>query len=176
MSNYMAEKVPCDECGGEMARGTRKMTITYQGLESPQFEMPGYYCPSCEEGFVTGTDMKMSDYQLNLLKARAQNLMLPEEIKKARRKLGLTQREAGAILGGGPSAFGEYEKARRLPSQAICSVLRVLDMNPDALELLRRVYLVHERERTVPPPIRVYKPSERKTYAPTHNNERSAIV
>ena len=125
----------CHECGAAMVRGIRPMTINYKGL-SATFDMPGWYC-ACGEGVVTGKDMDVSDRHLNLLKAQAENLVLPSDVRRIRKKLGLNQQDAGQLLGGGPSAFNKYEKGQVLPSKAISNLLRVLEAVPDGLELLR---------------------------------------
>ena len=132
--NTQIEQV-CHECGAAMARGIRPMTITYKGL-SATFDMPGWYC-DCGEGIVTGKDMDVSDRHLNLLKARAENLVLPSDVRRIRKALGLNQQEAGQVLGGGPSAFNKYEKGEVLPSKAISNLLRVLEAVPSALNYLR---------------------------------------
>jgi len=135
----MAEKTDveqiCHECGSAMTRGTKPMTIHYKGLSST-FEMPGWYC-TCGEGIVTAKDMDTSDRQLNLLKAKAENLVLPTDVRRIRKKLGLNQQVAGQLLGGGPSAFNKYEKGEVLPSKAISNLLRVLEAMPSALNYLR---------------------------------------
>lgn len=125
----------CHECGSNMTRGIRPMTINYKGL-STTFDMPGWYC-ACGEGVVTGKDMDVSDRHLNLLKAQAENLVLPSDVRRIRKKLGLNQQDAGQLLGGGPSAFNKYEKGQVLPSKAISNLLRVLEAVPCGLELLR---------------------------------------
>ena len=125
----------CHECGTSMTRGMRLMTINYKGL-SATFDMPGWYCV-CGEGVVTGKDMDVSDRHLNLLKAQAENLVLPSDVRRIRKKLGLNQQDAGQLLGGGPSAFNKYEKGQVLPSKAISNLLRVLEAVPSGLELLR---------------------------------------
>ena len=81
--------------------------------------------------------MRTSDRQLNMLKAQAENVLLPTEVRRIRRKLGLTQDAAGTLLGGGPNAFHKYESGVVLPSQAISNLLRVLEATPDALTVLR---------------------------------------
>ena len=70
--------------------------------------------------------MKVSDRALNRLKARTEGLLEPEEIKRIRKKLGLTQEAAGEIIGGGPRAFQKYETGDLLPSRAISSALALL--------------------------------------------------
>jgi hypothetical protein len=71
--------------------------------------MPGWYCYAADESIHTGEDMKVSDRALNRLKAATEGLPLPEEIKRIRVKLGLTQEAAGELIGGGPRAFQKCE-------------------------------------------------------------------
>ena len=119
-----------------MRRDARPMTLTYKG-ESITFDMPGWYCDQSEESIHTGADMKVSDRILNRLKARHEGLLEPEEIRRIRKKLGLTQEAAGLMIGGGPRAFQKYESGDLLPSRAISSVLLLLDRDPRALAVLK---------------------------------------
>jgi len=127
----------CPETGAPMHRDTRQMTLTYQG-ETITFDMPGWYCDASEESIHSGQDMKVSDRMLNLLKARTEGLLGPEEIRRIRKRLGLTQADAGVLIGGGPRAFQKYETGDLLPSRAISSALMLLDHDPEALAVLRR--------------------------------------
>ena len=63
--------------------------------------------------------------------------MTPDRIRAIRKRLGLTQEEAGAILGGGPRAFTKYESGSMRPRAAAISLLRVLDAHPEAVWVLR---------------------------------------
>jgi HTH-type transcriptional regulator/antitoxin MqsA len=92
--------------------------------------MPGWYCDQSEEGIHTGQDMKISDRALNRRKARVEGLLAPEEIKRIRKKLHITQEIAGLLIGGGPRAFQKYESGDLLPSN-------LLDHNPASLALLK---------------------------------------
>lgn len=126
----------CPETGEPMKRASQPMTLTYKG-RSITFEMPGWYCESSEESIHTGEDMKVSDRALNRLKAGTEGLLEPEEVRRIRRKLGLTQAMAGQLIGGGPRAFQKYEAGDLLPSRAISSALVLLDHDPAALQLLK---------------------------------------
>ena len=126
----------CPETGAPMYRGVRPMTLTYKG-ESLTFDIPGWYCDQSEESIHTGEDMKVSDRELNLLKARCEKLLEPEEIRRIRKKLHLSQEEAGLLIGGGPRAFQKYESGDLLPSRAISSALILLDHDPAALSVLK---------------------------------------
>lgn len=120
-----------------MHRGVRPMTLTYKE-ESITFDMAGWYCDACEESIHTGKDMKISDRMLNLLKTRAEGLLGPQEIRRIRKKLRLSQETAGLLIGGGPRAFQKYESGDMLPSRGVSSALILLDNNPDALALLKK--------------------------------------
>ncbi|MFZ0929111.1 MAG: type II toxin-antitoxin system MqsA family antitoxin [Syntrophobacteraceae bacterium] len=127
----------CPETGAPMHRDVRPMTLTYKD-ESITFDMPGWYCDQSEESIHTGADMKVSDRMLNRLKARSEGLLEPDEIRRIRKKLRLTQEAAGLVIGGGPRAFQKYESGDLLPSRAISSALILLDHYPKALPVLTR--------------------------------------
>ena len=126
----------CTETGAQMYRGVRPMTLAYKG-ESITFDIPGWYCDQSEESIHTGEDMKISDRMLNLLKARADGLLEPEEIRRIRKRLRLTQESAGLMIGGGPRAFQKYESGDLLPSRAANSALALLGHNPESLSVLK---------------------------------------
>ena len=126
----------CPQTGAPMYRSVRPMILTYKD-RSLTFDMPGWYCDQSDESIHTGEDMKISDRMLNLLKARSEGLLEPEEIRRIRKKLRLSQEAAGTLLGGGLRAFQKYESGDLLPSRAICSVLLLLDHDPEALSLIK---------------------------------------
>lgn len=126
----------CPETGAPMFRGVRPITLTYKN-RSLTFDMPGWYCDQSDESIHTGEDMKVSDRMLNLLKARSEGLLEPEEIRRIRKRLRLSQEAAGTLIGGGPRAFQKYESGDLLPSRAICSALLLLDHDPEALSLIK---------------------------------------
>jgi len=126
----------CPETGAPMHRGVRPMTLPCKE-QSITFDMPGWYCDQSEESMHTGEDMKVSDRMLNLLKARSEGLLEPEEIRRIRKKLHLSQEAAGILIGGGPRAFQKYESGSLLPSRAVSSALVLLDHDPEALSVLK---------------------------------------
>ncbi len=133
----------CPRTGAPMHRGVRPMTLTYKE-ESITLDMPGWYCGDCEESIHTGKDMKVSDRRLNRLKAKSEGLLGPEEIRRIRKKLRLSQETAGLLIGGGPRAFQKYESGDMLPSRAVSSALVLLDHDPDALAVLKRRHDAHQ--------------------------------
>ncbi|MGM9518629.1 type II toxin-antitoxin system MqsA family antitoxin [Acidaminococcus timonensis] len=123
------------ETGKELIRDVRPLTITYQG-HSLTFSMPGWYPKDNDEGTFTDEDMKVYDKALNQLKAEAEHLLQPGEIRAIRKKLKLTQVQAGTILGGGKKAFQKYESGEILPSRAISNLLRILEAQPGLLQMI----------------------------------------
>jgi HTH-type transcriptional regulator/antitoxin MqsA len=136
----------CPKTGMPMRRDLRPMTLTYKG-ETITFDMPGWYCDASDESIHSGQDMKVSDRMLNRLKARSEGLPEPEEIRRIRKKLGLTQAEAGQLIGGGPRAFQKYETGQLLPSRAISSALALLNHDPESLMVLKRRHSMADEER-----------------------------
>jgi HTH-type transcriptional regulator / antitoxin MqsA len=126
----------CPKTGAPMRRDLQLITLTYKG-ESITFEMPGWYCDASGESIHSGADLKVSDRMLNRLKARVEGLLEPEEMRRIRKKLKLTQAQAGELIGGGPRAFQKYETGDLLPSRAISSALALLDHDPSALNVLK---------------------------------------
>jgi HTH-type transcriptional regulator/antitoxin MqsA len=131
----MAENPVCPETGAPMHRDVRPLALSYRG-QSITVDMPGWYSDASAEGIHTGEDMKVSDRALNRLKARTEGLLEPEDIRRIRKKLRLSQAAAGELVGGGPRAFQKYEAGDSLPSRAISSALVLLDHDPASLRVL----------------------------------------
>jgi HTH-type transcriptional regulator/antitoxin MqsA len=127
----------CPETGKPMVRDTRPMTLSYKG-QSATLDMPGWYCNESGESIHTAEDIKVSDAALKELKIKVENLLRPHEVRRIREKFGLTQREAGAIIGGGPNAFQKYEQGTVTVSKGISNFLRVLERHPEEIEELKR--------------------------------------
>jgi len=127
----------CPLTGQPMVRDVRPMTITYKG-RSATFDMPGWYCEASDESRHSGEDLKVSDRALNRLKAQVGGLLEPEAVRRIRKRLHLSQKDAGRLIGGGPNAFQKYESGDVVVSHAVTSALILLDRDPSGLEALRR--------------------------------------
>jgi HTH-type transcriptional regulator / antitoxin MqsA len=133
----MTKSPVCPETGKTMARDTRPMEIAYKG-QSMTIDMPGWYCNESGQSIHTDEDTKVSDAALKELRIQVENLLKPLEVKRIRTLIGLTQREAGTILGGGPNAFQKYEQDTVTVSKPMSNLLRVLERHPEEVEELRR--------------------------------------
>jgi HTH-type transcriptional regulator/antitoxin MqsA len=132
----MTKSPVCPETGKPMVRDSRPMTITYKG-QSSTFDMPGWYCNESGESIHTSDDIKVSDAALRELKITVEHLLHPQEVRRIREGLSLTQREAGAIIGGGPNAFQKYEQGTVTVSKGISNFLRVLERHPGEIDFLK---------------------------------------
>ena len=133
----MSKAPVCPESGKPMVRDTRPMEISYKG-QSTIIDMPGWYCHESGESIHTAEDMKVSDAALKELRLEVENLLKPQEVKRIRKKIGLSQRDAGTILGGGPNAFQKYEQDTVTVSKPMSNLLRVLERHPEEVEELRK--------------------------------------
>ncbi len=58
------------------------------------------------------------------------------EIRRIRRKLGLSQASAARLTGGGHNAFSRYERGRAVPLPAVVNLFKLLDKHPELLKEL----------------------------------------
>ncbi|MGV7031130.1 type II toxin-antitoxin system MqsA family antitoxin [Methylobacterium symbioticum] len=128
----MADAPLCPLSGQPMRRDVRPFTITYKG-RGRTFDMPGWYSDAGDESVFTRADLKVSDRHLATLKAEVENLAGPDEVARLRRRLRLSQAEAGRLLGGGPRAFQKYESGEVVASRGMTNLLRLLARHPEEM-------------------------------------------
>ncbi len=126
----------CGFCGkGVMARRTVKETFEYKD-QTLQLDQTGEYCSECGEGILNATDLKNTRKALHDWQAQIDGYLPSDEVRRIRKKLGLTQHQAAAVFGGGPNAFGRYENGEALQLKATDNLLRLLDRHPTLLDEL----------------------------------------
>ena len=129
----------CPVCGGaELQSDRRDLPHVYKGMTTVFRDVPGDYCPACGE-VVLGPDESHGIGAAMLAFNRQVNASSvdPGFIASVRKKLGLDQREAAAIFGGGTNAFSRYETGRARPPVALVKLLRILDRHPELLAEVR---------------------------------------
>jgi HTH-type transcriptional regulator/antitoxin MqsA len=136
----MSEIIQCMSCGhnGMVREVNRTETITSSGESVTLTGMSGWFCPSCQDGWFDDGDQIRYAKAGDELVLRARERQ-SKELRRIRKKLGLTQKEAAAVFGGGINAFSRYEKGEIEPSTSTRKLLHLLDKHP---ELLKEV--VHE--------------------------------
>jgi len=120
---------PCPECGGKMTFKTKTEQLEYKGHEVT-LRTKGWWCGSCGEGILDAEALKASERAFMALKADVDGLLTPERVAAIRKRLRLSQRKAGELLGGGPRAFQKYESGEVMVSAAMSNLLRLLEKDP----------------------------------------------
>lgn len=130
----------CDICGGRAERFENvEFPIEHRGLHAVAHGLSGIRClagEACGELFFDPESAaiygKVGDELV--LEARRR---VGQELRRIRRKLGLTQAEAAEIAGGGHNAFSRYESGKVAPLPAVVHLFRLLDGDPALLTTVR---------------------------------------
>jgi HTH-type transcriptional regulator / antitoxin MqsA len=121
------------ETGAKLRRGVRRQTIRYGSL-AREVEVPGWYPEDGGEGIHTGTDLAEADRVYCELRDQ-----YAAHVRRVRKKLKLSQEEAGRIIGGGKRAFQKYESGATPPSDAAVGLIELLIRHPEELQTLRAI-------------------------------------
>ncbi len=113
----------------------RPAPIRYKGASVPD-ELAAWWSTSREEASVPAEESLRRDAIFAALRDHLDVVRSPASIKALREKLGLTQREASDLLGGGPNSFQKYENGTVEISQAMLNLLRLLANDPARLKEL----------------------------------------
>lgn len=127
----------CPSCGcPDLALDERDIPFDYKHEHLVVAQVRGWFCPSCHEAqFADGEGVRYAA-ELDRFVADV-DARQAEELRRIRRKLHLTQKEAARLFGGGVNAFSEYERGVTKPAKATLLLLKVLDKHPDLIEELR---------------------------------------
>jgi len=117
---------PCPSCGGTMRFERHEDVLVYQGHEK-RIKTQGWWCSACEEAILDGQALSERELAFLEFKAEVDEVLGPAEVAAVRKKLGLSQRKAGELLGGGPRAFQKYESGKQAVSVPMSNLLRLLD-------------------------------------------------
>ncbi|WP_137803841.1 type II toxin-antitoxin system MqsA family antitoxin [Pseudomonas sp. G(2018)] len=113
----------------------RTFTIDYKQVARLIHDIAGWECQVCGEiEFDHDTDSadRYSDASDKLLEDCFQ--VMGSEMRRIRRKLHLTQKDAVKLLsGGGHNAFSRYERGELAPPQPLFTLMRLLDRHPHLL-------------------------------------------
>jgi HTH-type transcriptional regulator / antitoxin MqsA len=131
----------CPNCGvAELIHDTRDMPYTYKGESTIIPQVTGDFCPACGEGVLEIDEgRRASNLMLEFNKQVNASIVDPEYIAGVRKKLGLDQREAAQIFGGGVNAFSRYETGKTKPPLALVQFFKVLERHPELLAEIRTV-------------------------------------
>ena len=137
MSHYNDTECPFCE-GGILHEDVRDQEYVYQ-KHTLLLQQPGVYCNSCDESILESEHLKVTRITLQEFKARIDGILGPIEIKRIRKRIGLNQKEAGNIFGGGKNAFSRYEQGEIAPPKSISLLFRLFNKNPSLMDDIREV-------------------------------------
>lgn len=127
----MSETRVHPETGQVLRRDVRLQTVCVGSL-SREIDVPGWYPDDDGDAIHSGADLKALNEAFKALREE-----YAAHVKAVRKKLGLTQEEAGVIIGGGKRAFQKYESGRTPPSDAAVGLIELLDRHPEEVATLR---------------------------------------
>lgn len=117
MTRFESESFVVDHAG---------MTTTVEGLS-------GWRCGACGEVEFDARSAKRYAAAGDALVIRERTRQ-SQEIRRIRRKLGLSQMAAARLTGGGHNAFSRYERGEAAPLPAVINLFRLLDKHPELLK------------------------------------------
>ena len=127
----------CPACfQGTLEQRVKRTHFEYRGRVL-EYDQEGAWCNRCDEGIVTGNEATASESLLDDFIARVDREEA-SELAHIRKKLGLTQKEAAMIAGGGHNAFSRYERGEARPVAAVVNLFRLLDRHPELLKELKK--------------------------------------
>lgn len=121
------------ETGKTLRRSVRPQTVSF-GSMSRTIDVPGWYPDGDSDAIHTGADLAESDRAFRDLRAA-----YAAHVRSVRKRLKLTQEEAGRLIGGGRRAFQRYESGATPPSDAAVGLIEILHRDPGKLEILKSI-------------------------------------
>jgi HTH-type transcriptional regulator/antitoxin MqsA len=123
----------CDSRKGMTRFEDKTFVVTHAGMRTKIEGLSGRRCAACgdvEFDAVSARRYAAAGDAL-VLRDRARQ---SKEIRRIRRKLGLSQVAAARLTGGGHNAFSRYERGEATPMPAVVNLFRLLDKHPELLK------------------------------------------
>jgi HTH-type transcriptional regulator/antitoxin MqsA len=132
-----------------MRHERRADEVSYQGHQR-KLKTLGWWCAQCGESILEGDALRATERAFLELKAEVDGVLGPSEVAAVRQKIGLSQRKAGKLLGGGPRAFQKYEAGTQAVSVPMNHLLILLANDPKRLRELPSVAKTVKRPGDAP--------------------------
>ncbi len=108
-------------------------TVKHASLSAKVKGLSGWRCETCDEVEFDAASAQRYAAAGDALVMRAREQQ-SKEIRRIRRKLGLSQVAAARLTGGGHNAFSRYERGEVAPLPAVVNLFRLLDKHPELLD------------------------------------------
>lgn len=121
----MSDKNDCPICGqGQVSLHHFASTLDYRG-QSEQVQTAIKRCDHCESEFADAEVSRNNKRTTVAFHKRVDGLLSGAQIQAGRKRLGLNQKQAAQLFGGGPVAFSKYENDDVAQSAAMDRLLRL---------------------------------------------------
>ena len=127
------ECLNCEARKGMVRFDDETFTIEHAGMTTIVQGLSGWRCETCGEVEFNAESARRyaaAGDELVLRNRERQS----KEIRRIRRKLGLSQVAAARLSGGGHNAFSRYERGDTAPLPAVINLFRLLDKHPELLK------------------------------------------
>lgn len=129
----------CPLCNSPLTPKTETLTFSYKD-QTCYHTASGDYCKNCDEMFFEPAELDKSTQCFQEFKQQVNKKTFdPDFIKTTRKKLGLSQKEAGILFGGGVNVFSRYEHGKATPQKSLILLLKLLDKNPALYQQLKEI-------------------------------------
>lgn len=123
----------CPECGGEVSRGQHSIDM-HIGRRTVSITGSFERCNGdCQEVYFAPGEMDATMKRASEAIRVEEGLLLPDEIKAFRKRVGLTQPQMEDLIGAGPKTVVRWEKGTVIQNGATDTLLRLLRDVPEAL-------------------------------------------
>ncbi|MGK7294215.1 MAG: type II toxin-antitoxin system MqsA family antitoxin [Candidatus Wenzhouxiangella sp. M2_3B_020] len=137
--NAMTERTPtcpmCEQATLQPDTHTGEIEHNANRLEVRDLEF--YCCPECGADPVFPDQARRNHCRFQDARRRSDGLLTGDEIVRVREALGLTQRQAADLFGGGANAFSKYERGDVIQSVAMDRLMRLIAAHPEHMSELR---------------------------------------
>ena len=127
----MKGSITCPVCEeGKLRPSSYDETLSFNGEPLHVKGLQRCLCDHCEADPVLSEQIAHNQVLITDAKRASINRLGSVEIKALRESLGLTQKQASEIFGGGLNAFSKYERGEVIQSEAMDKLLRLASMLP----------------------------------------------
>jgi HTH-type transcriptional regulator/antitoxin MqsA len=141
----MSTSPHCSVCGtGRAAPRTEQIEARYKGhkgVVTSHFLL----CDACGSDFAGAHEMRANKRAMQAFRKQVDGLLSGAEIVALRKQLGINQKQAARLFGGGPVAFSKYENDDVAHAESMDKLLRLVQRNETAFwDLVRQAGLAGE--------------------------------
>ena len=128
----------CPICNGNILQQSKEVAYNYKSHDIKVIENTSS-CERCGESFLSPKELKTNQLQLTNFKRTIDKFLTTSEIKRIRKELELTQKDASEIFGGGIRAFYKYETGENTQSKSLDILLRLIYTRKISLHDIRMI-------------------------------------